>query len=241
MNNAFISKQITKEIEVSIINAGPNYNLEDVVWAINWFDVKNKGLYDFYNVIASPHVGKVGGRALFKGRLKKKLLGEQSDEREVLLIVSYPKPDNFLDLLMGKMFQLKSIVRELAVKDFTFGFMKRLDDGERPRGRIKKYDGKLIYMVHHFKNNHQLIDTNTIKDLAAEQDIFTHFSGIKSALVGRRKGGGKLRTSPFLMDGMLIFGAFEASQFDDFIQSEYYQNFIEQNQSNYIALFNREI
>jgi len=240
MNNTFIAKQITKEIEVSIISAGPEYSLDEAIWAVNWFDVKNKGLYDFYNIIASSHVRQVGGSALFKGSLIKRISGDKNDERKVLLIVSYPKPDSFLEMLTSKMFQIKSLIRELAVEDFTFGFMKRLDDGEMSSGNFKKYEGNLIYMVHHFKSQNT-IDTSSIKELAAEQDIFTHFSGIKSALVGRKKKDGKLRTSPFLMDGMLIFGAFEENQFEGFIASEFYKTFISQNQSNYIALFKREV
>ena len=241
MSSTFKSRQITKNIEVSIIGAGPSYSLEEEVWAINWFNVKSKALYDFYNTIASSHVGKVKGRAFFKGKFQKRILGDQSNERAVLLIVFYPNPNNFLDLVSDKIFQLKSIIRELAVKDFTFGFMKRLDDGEKPSGRLKKYDGKLIYLVHHFKNNQQPIDTNEFKNLAADYDVFTHFSGVKSALVGSKKANGKLRTSPFLMDGLLIFGAFETAQFDSLLENEYYQNFIESNQTNYIALFIREI
>lgn len=239
MSNTSKSVQVTKDLEVSIISAGPGYGLNDPVWAINWFDVKSKWLYDFYNLLVIRHVINVGGRPHFKGKLVKRLIGESEYEREVLLIVNYPQPTSFLNMLMNKKFQLKSIIREMAVKDFTFGFMKRVDDGEPPKVR-GKYDGKLIYLVHHFKNNHKLIDTPSIKEFAASRDIFTHFSGVKSALVGRKKSKGKLKTAPFLMDSMLIFGAFEVSQFDDFISSSFYQDFISQNQNNYIGLFKRE-
>ncbi len=240
MNNTFKTAQVTKNLEISVISVGPSYSLEEPVWAINWFDVKSKKLYDFYNTIASSHVAKVGGKAFFKGSLAKRLLGEDADERAVLLIVTYNKPDDFLEMLMNKAFQLKSIVRELAVKEFTFGFTKRIDDGEPPKGS-GKYEGKLFYMVHHFKNKHQPIDTKAIKEFAASRDIFTHFSGIKSALIGRKKSGEQLKTVPFLMDGILVFAAFEESQFHQFITTDYYKEFINQNQSNYIGIFNREL
>lgn len=232
--------QITKNLEISIISAGPDYSLDESIWAINWFNVKSKRLYDFYNIITDSNIKKVRGRFFFKGRLKKWLLGEMKDEREMLLIVTYYKAYDFLEMIMNKTFQLKNIVRKLSTKDFTFGFTKRIDDGEPPK--IKSiYEGKLIYMVHHFKNNHQLIDSKAIKEYAATKDIFTHFSGIKSALICSKKTGEQLKTAPFLMDGILIFGAFESSQFDEFIASDFYQDFISQNKSNYIGLFNREI
>ena len=59
MNKTTKTAQATKNLEISIISAGPDYSLEDPIWAINWFDVKSKRLYDFYNILAFPHVKKL--------------------------------------------------------------------------------------------------------------------------------------------------------------------------------------
>lgn len=241
MNLASLTEPVSGGLNISVISTGPEYSLSDPIWAINWFDVKSKSLYDFYNSIAVSHVKSVKGIPFFKGHLIRRIEGQDVDERELLLIVYYPSPESFLTMIKSKVFQVKSLLRVWAVKDFTFGFMKRRDDGKMPKSSFSKYEGKLMFLVHHFKNGHIGFDALKLKDLAASYDVFTYFSGIKSHLIGRRRKNDKLKTAPFNMDGLLIFAAFEETQFEVLLNSLSYQEFIKDNQSNYIGLYSREI
>jgi len=240
MTNQTLSLQITKKLEIVFTSAGADYSLDDPQWAINWFDVKSKWLYDLYNKLAYPHVAKVGGKPFFKGRLIERLLGDLLDERKMLLIVNYGNAQSFLDMIGNREFQMKSLVREAAVKDFTFGFVRRTDVEESSIVKAAKYEGDKKYLVHHFKNDHQSVNIQAIKSEAESHGIRLHFSGIKSARLGGKKEGKELKNAPFLMDGILIFEADSETRFAEQINTEFYQKFIEQNDSNYLGLFDRE-
>ena len=96
-------------------------------------------------------------------------------------------------------------------------------------------------MVHHFKTNNTEVDAIKIKEQAASHDIFTHFVGTKSHIVGQRKKNKRLKTAPFIMDGLIVLGAFEESQFQEFLNSPFYQKFISERSFNYLGLFAREL
>jgi hypothetical protein len=204
MKQASLTQKISNDLNISIISAGPEYNLVDPVWAINWFNVKSKWLYDLYNYMAISHVISVSGSPFFKGRLIRRIEGFDIDERELLLIVNYPSPNAFLNMVKSKLFQLKSIIRISAVKDFTFGFMSRQDNGDTLQRKDSDYERNLIYLVHHFKNNSIKVDAVNIKEKAALFDIFTHFVGTKSHIIGQIKNSNQLKTTPFIMDGLII-------------------------------------
>ena len=91
---------------------------------------------------------KIGGRLFFKGILKKRLEGNDTDERKMLLLVYYPSLLHFIRLLKKKIFQLASILRITSVKEFNFGFCQRLMDEGPP---LTKKTDNLNYVVHHFK------------------------------------------------------------------------------------------
>lgn len=241
MNQASLTQDISKDVNISVMSAGPEFNLVDPVWAINWFNVKSKLLYDFYNYLVISHVISVGGRPLFKGRLIKRIIGPDSGERSLLLIVNYPSPGAFLKMIKSKFFQLKNLIRISSVKNFTFGFMRREDDGGFRQSKDSNYERNLVYMIHHFKNEYTELNALKIKEKAAEFDVFTHFVGIKSHIVGQKRKGKRLRTSPFIMDGLLVFSAFEESQFHSFLKSPFYQELIGEKRSNYLGLFTREL
>jgi hypothetical protein len=241
MKQASLVQKISNDLNISIMITGPEYNLVDPVWAINWFNVKSKWLYDLYNYMARSHVISVSGYPFFKGRLIRRIEGFDIDERELLLIVNYPSPSAFLKMVKSKLFQLKSIIRISAVKDFTFGFMCRQDDGDTLQRKDSNYERNLIYMVHHFKNNNTEVDALKIKEKAASFDIFTHFIGAKSHIIGQIKNSNRLKTAPFIMDGLIVLGAFEESQFQGFLNSPFYQKFISEKSSNYLGLFAREL
>jgi len=234
------SEKITKTITASIVAAHSEANLDEPLWAINWFDVKSKWLYDFYNLVARNHVLAVGGFPLFKASRIETLLGSKADERKVILIVKYPYANAFLDMISSKIFQIKSVLRKFAVRNFTIGFMHADDDHLKPKRKEENGSKKLLYLVHHFKGKIDDTILSDIKRSALDRDIFMQFSGKKQALIGMSENDGKISTIPFIMDHLLVFGAFEKSQIEDLVASDLYQHLINQNQSNYIGLFKRE-
>lgn len=235
-----VTEEISKGLELSIMSTGPEYNLDEPIHAINWFDVKYGWLYDFYNKLVISHVIKVGGRPLLKGKLIKTLLGTEEDMRQVILVVKYPGAQAFINMVKSKVFQAKSILRVTSVLNFTFGFMKRLNTANKGESKAQHYSGKLLYLVHHFRDVEKVIPIDEINGLALEQDVFTKFIGMKCALVGRKQANEKLRTAPFPMDGLLVFAAFEESQFKSLIDTDAYKAFIASNKSNYIGIYNRK-
>ncbi len=92
------------------------------VYAINWFNPRSLWLYNFYNFLAARSVTAVGGRAIFKGVVTKSLSETKGAGRRVLLIVRYPSVDAFAGMLTSSYFQIVSLLRLLAVKDFSFCF-----------------------------------------------------------------------------------------------------------------------
>ena len=92
-----------------------------VIHAINWFDTRSLWLYNVYNRLAAGSVARIGGQPLFKARLVEVLRGNVSDRRETLLLVRYPGVSQFASMLSDRRFQLTSVLRELAVRRFSFG------------------------------------------------------------------------------------------------------------------------
>lgn len=77
-----LSQQVTKTIKIEITPTHNEDISEERIWAINWFNYKNKWLYSLYNRLASPHVIKVGGQLLFKGHQVEQLSGSKDLARE---------------------------------------------------------------------------------------------------------------------------------------------------------------
>jgi len=236
------SIQLTKNNQVTIIGAAPNINLESELYAINWFDLKRPKLYDFYNQLAYPHVKAANGRVHFKGIVTQKIKGPKENDREMLLIVRYPDADSFLSMISNRMFLLKSALRMKSVDYFTFGFTKRMDQGAQPLSEPVDYNGKGKYLLFHFQN--KASSAKIIYELEEALSGFkvkSHFLGYKAALVGRSTDGSKLRTQPFLMDGLCVFEAANEASLTKFMESKALQSIIHDNLSNSFYFIERLI
>ncbi len=211
------------------------------IYAVNWFDLKRPWLYNLYGLLAIPHVRKVDGRVHFKGLLKEKWEGKPELDRSNLLIVRYPDADSFLSMLTSKLFLLKSVLRIHAVKDFVFGFTRRMDNGPDPAGKTGKYGGSACYLVHIFSNESNgngMPDGDQIRSLRTENDQILHFYGIQTATLGRSKDGGKVKDSPFFIAGILVWEANEFQGLKQLINRPAYQRFKEPYH-NQIYVFDR--
>jgi hypothetical protein len=218
--------------------------LDQPMYAVNWFNTRFKWMYDFYNLLAAPSVFKIGGSIFFKGVVTKTLYGIETDSREVLLIVNYPSGKNFLNLVKGKLFILVSLLREAAVKQFSFGFTERIDRFALPPSRSKKrkFDRSKSYAIHHFKTEKPITAFFTIISVYAEsKGIKIDYAGQTSSLLFSENREGKDKQVPCLMDGLILFEGDTEELVEEFLMSTGFQNEIAQLKSSYIALLKRTI
>ena len=195
-----LRRDLTKTISVEIIPLGNGDVKTDRIWAINWFNYKKKWLYSFYNRLAAPHVIRVGGQLLFKGHNQSVLFGDEELARHTLLIVTYPKIDDFLDMLTIKAFQLISLLRVKAVQDFVFGFTKRKD--KHDTASMPNNNGRDSYLVYHYQGN---TDQEKLYEVAHSHNIKIFFHGEKMAQLKRLEEGKDDILAPFFMDGIIVF------------------------------------
>jgi hypothetical protein len=215
-------------------------SLNDPVYAINWFNTRIKWMYDFYNFLAAISVFKIGGKIFFKGKVVKILHGSIEDSREMLLIVNYPSANKFSDLMKDKYFLLVSLLRELAVKQFSFGFTERLDSNASPQNRKRKLDRSKAYAIHHFRTDKPMSSFIPIIQKAAESEgIKIDYAGQTSSLLFSQNTVGKETQVPCLLDGLFLFEGNNSNQLEEFLKSRDYQKDITSFDSSYIALINR--
>ena len=229
-----LKRDLTKTISVEIIPVGQGDIITDRIWAINWFNYRKKWLYGLYNRLAAPHVIKVGGQLLFKGHNQQILFGDEELSRQTLLIVTYPQIDNFLEMLTVKAFQLKSLLRVKAVKDFVFGFTKRLDKNEA--AIMPKYNGTDSYLVYHYQGN---AEQAKLYELARDNNVKVFFHGEKMARLKRIEVGKDDVLAPFFMDGIIVFEAENEEKVYNFAASEAFLNHNMLNKSGFAAIFDR--
>jgi len=226
-----ITEKIMGNTEAKIIARGPEYSLEDPVHAINWFDTRSLFLYNIYNLLASRSVFKVKGKPIVKGRISKTLHGEVNSRRDVLLIVSYPSPLNFLKMLKSTYFQLVSILRLFAVRNFTFSFTHPTTEvNAQPDPKKSK-----AYLIHHF--NGPDISTEIVK-LTKEHDINILYSGKLSSRVGTGTKD-QIKMIPCLLDGLVVLQAEDEKILEHFAARDDYKQIINQTESSYVGLFKR--
>lgn len=210
---------------------GPSF--DEPVYAINWFDTKARLIYDFYNLLAVRSVKAVGGAPYFKGRLKKILHGEEEHRRDVLLVVRYPSLRNFKSMLESPFFLLVSLLRVLAVRDFTFGFTKRCNEGPDLAPRVLTS----AYAVHHFKGNSSA--RKEIEELCEENNVKQLYAGAMGAFLST----GDIETIgdqvPCLMDAIVILKAENQEHLEKFIRSDPYQATIGKTSSSFIGIYER--
>ncbi len=229
-----IRGRVTSKIDVLIRANQPDINLDEPLYAINWFSTKTAWIYHFYNFLASRSVRKIGGRAFFKGEVTETILDESDTRRDLILIIRYPDGQSFKALMESTYFKMVSIFRILSVKRFTFGFTHKLVADTQ----TKKEDN-LSYAIHHFKvdkNDKNLLDKiqNDLSD-----NISIKYAGQVVATLNSQEKNQPVQQIPTLMDGVLIYQSSDDDQLRSFFDSEKYQAFLKNFQSSHISLLKR--
>ncbi len=236
MNN-LLEQKISSNNKIVIEPINPNFNANSAVCAINWFDLKIAWLYKLYTLLASKIVKNVSGQLYFKGNLHSKIEGSELEQRENLLIVCYATPMQFLKLVKIKLFQLISVLRIAAVKQFCFGFSENLIDKSQVNNDFKKQQ---LYLVHHFQGKPSWLKENlpALENIAFQYQSEVFFCGLTSARLAREKSG-KIHAADFFMDGMIIFSSDNHENFEPLMENEIYKIFKRQNAVNGLYLFSR--
>ena len=239
MSGQVITCEINSKISISISAIDDSVDLDQQLYAINWFNLKRSWLYELYSKLAYPHVIKVGGSPLFKGKLIEKLEGENSYDREVLLIVGYLNADSFLKMVSNKWFQIKSFLRLKAVREFNFGFARRIDNKQQPEASTP-YRGNKVYLIHVMQDmtdDKPLFNNDLLELKTKEGTLF--FSGKKAAVIGQTRKGGKLKNNPFFVERLLVWEGEDAKQLKQFVKSPEYLQIKSMSGKNNLYLFDR--
>ena len=162
------------------------------------------------------------------------ILDQYNGDRDLLLLVKYPNGQQFKTLFESFYFKLVSILRVLAVKNFTFGLThKHTFDGESTR------EDNHHYVLHHFKAK----EINA--DLFAELDRFTNksvkikYAGKMVAQLFMKEKDKAEEPIESIMDGLVIFESDSKQALNQLIQSQAYQQLIKQLDASYISFLKR--
>lgn len=227
-----ISINITNRMQAAITSTDAGWPLSNPVYAVNWFDTKSLPIYNFYNFLATRSVRAVGGYPVFKGRVTGVLHGSNDDKRDVVLIVNYPSPQCFLDMLKSRYFMLVSVLRMLAVKRFTFSFTRPTSTPN------SEHDASFeqIYLIHHFRGDDI---SNNLFALSEKAGIRILYSGTLSARVSSGSANKTGQDINCLMDGIAILQAENDTVIDDLMASADYQAIIQKTSSSFVGRMDR--
>ena len=228
-----ITCNVTKSTKVLIKAKAPDVDLNEPLYAINWFSTKIEWMYHLYNMLASKSVKKIGGKAFFKGKITQTILDEKNKVRDLILIIQYPNGNGFKALMESTYFKIVSLFRMVAVKKFSFGFTQKQIVSE------SSLKNKLAYVIHHFEKT------------TLEASLFSEFENLLTDNVNIKYAGkmvAELVTQtknkedehiPNIMDGVIIFESEKESDILDIIASPEYQSLIKTLNGSYVGTLNR--
>ena len=196
--------RLNSKTTIVISSSGKRSNLNEPLWAINWFNTKNNTLYNLYGALAFPHVKKVGGEVVFKGKVRETLAGNEALKRALILVVKYPNADGFLGLFSQKLFLIKSILRIKAVKYFVFGFVKKAGGTSQSIAEVRKFKRGISYLIHIIKSDDAILSYSKVD---SHTGINLFFDGIKTAYVGRSSDTNEVKNGTFFIDRIMIWEA----------------------------------
>ena len=226
-----IKCNVTKSINVFIKAKDESVDLNQPLYAVNWFSSKIAWVYHLYNMLASRSVKKVGGEGFFKGKIVKTILDQNNSRRDLILIVRYPNGTGFKNLMENTYFKIVGLLRVAAVKKFSFGFTSKQMVSE------SSLKDNLYYVVHHFKTTNKAIYTR-FNELVNDT-ISIKYSGKMVAELYSKKNDKEVTEVPNIMDGIVIYQSKTEGVLLDMIAKSEYQELITTLDSSYIGTVKR--
>lgn len=232
----YLEASIVKSTTVRIERLDNSAPWEHPVHALNWFDTRLLVLYNLYNLLAARSVINVGGTPLIKGKLVERVVGDDENQRQVLLLVKYPTPKHFKTMLENTYFKLVSILRGLAVTRFTFclSHEQELPGADSAAPEVST---DTIFAVHHFRGD--ATDLQRILAALEHSSVPVTFSSLKTHQLAIYKSGEVDQIVPSIMDGIVLFNCEDKSTLHKLVNSDAYQHAISQTQSGFIGLYKR--
>lgn len=227
------TKIVNKQLQAIIKPVSSHDHLEQQpMFAINWLDLNSKWMYSLYTYLAFPMARAVGAKAIFKGYQTQLIADSAQINRMVLLLVKYPGPHEFLSLVGRKFFQVISLLRIKAVRNFNLGFAHLLAGNAYPKGQE--------YLVYHFQGDARDHLLEKMKLLGSQNDIDLFYVAYKSATLSMIQKD-KTREVHLPMDGLVIFTHTNRQTLLDFAKAPHMKHYMEGMTSNYLSLFKRVI
>ena len=227
------------KLRAFIFRESAHLSEDEPVYAINWFNTKSSLIYDFYNWLAVRSVRKIGGEPFFKGRHVKTLHGSAEDTRDVLLVVRYPALKNFRTMLESKVFQMVSLIRMAAVKDFIFGFTKRGDAGPDLVPFDAEVDSGFVFGVLHYSGV-AVADTQ-LAEMTAQSTAQIFYNGQIRAHIATGESPEGATQVPCIMDGITIFKSTDALALEQLLENPAFQGFTAQADRFFFAVYTRTL
>ena len=226
-----IKCEVTKSINVFIKAKNTNANLNEPLYAVNWFSTKIAWVYHLYNLLADRSLTKVGGSPFFKGKIIKTILDQDNTKRDFILIIRYPSGNAFKALMENTYFKMVSLLRMAAVKDFSFGFTSK------QLGNESSLSDNLSYVVHHFKTTNETIYSSFNEVLT--DDISIKYAGEMVAELYSKPVDKEIKEVPNIMDGVVIYESKSEAPILNMIEGKQYQEIIKGLDSSYIGTVKR--
>ena len=240
-NSQKIERKIAGSISATI--EGKLDEIETPLFAINWFDTRIAAVYHFYNMLAASRVFKIGGKVFFKGKNLQTICGNESLARKFLLIVNYPSGHAFLDLLSDRIFQIVSVFRALAVKQFSFVLQKRLGEPQLLTDQVPNLEGPAkAYAVLHFSGNETSQTESTkqqLAQLAAANQCELQFFGYESGRVSTGKPAVEPSQIPYVTPATVVLSATTQADLLQLFKSAEFEAIAKQFDDHYAALLER--
>lgn len=228
-----ITCNVTKSTKVLIKAKAPEVDLNEPLYAINWFSTKLEWMYHLYNMLASKSVKKIGGKAFFKGKVTQTILDEKNKARELILIIKYPGGKGFKALMENTYFKIVSLFRMAAVKNFSFGFTQKQIASE------SSLKDSLAYAIHHFEVAAITPSFFSQFEKLLKNNVKIKYAGKMVAELVTKTKGKEDEHVPNIMDGVVIFESEKEKDILDIIASPEYQSLIKTLEGSYIGTLNR--
>ena len=223
-----IERNVTRKMRIRI--RGEEAALQNPLFAINWFDTRAAPIYHLYNFLAGPRAFKVGAKALFKGKHVDTIYGNPELKRNFLLIVNYPSANNFLDLASDKIFQILSVLRIGAVKDFSFVLHKRHQGEQLLTDRLPKGDKQGSYAVVQLSESSGAASgadlAAEVGALAKQHNVEMFFAGSAAGRLSTVGQDDKETALLAITERTFVFSATSDAILKDFIVSQEFQSLI---------------
>lgn len=212
-------RQVTQGTK--LVLQGSKQALNNPLFAINWFDTRAGWIYHLYNRLSAGRLYKIGGKVFFKGKVTKMIAGDASLARRNLLIVNYPSAEHFLDLAADRLFQFFSVLRIIAVKNFSFVMHQRIEGQQLVSDERQRWAASSAYALLHFTTNEPIADVvSTLREIAGDDSVHIHFASQQAATLAVQSGSDPIQSVPFITQNVVIMEASQAIELAELVEGK---------------------